>query len=115
MAPSPVTLCNWRGDQPREIPMPGRLTSETIISALGRAGYGARAGDIDDVARRGFAAWVDEQLNPREDQDGAVHERLERLRLRRKYGANPKSSAVDETRPQTYLSKSLQPAWPLLL
>jgi len=95
--------------------MPGRLTSEWIVSALGRAGYGARPVDIEDVAHRGFGAWADEQLNPREDQDAAVHERLERLRLRVRYNANDKWSAVDELRPLAYLDKPIDEAWPLIV
>jgi uncharacterized protein (DUF1800 family) len=89
------------------------LAPDAVISALGRAGYGARPEDIAPVAR-GFPAWVEEQLAPREDQDQAVHERLEKLTLRVHYPANPKWPAVDELRPLGYLDKPIDSAWPLI-
>jgi uncharacterized protein (DUF1800 family) len=92
----------------------GPLTPEWAISALGRAGFGARPEEFGQVLSRGFAAWVDEQLAPREDQDNAVHERLARLMLRVKYPVNPKWPAVDELRPITYLDKPIEAAWPLI-
>jgi len=44
------------------------LAPDQVISVLGRAGYGARPEEIGPVAR-GFPAWLEEQLAPREDQD----------------------------------------------
>jgi len=92
----------------------GPLTPEWVISSLGRAGYGARFDEVAQVMSRGFGAWVDEQLAPREDQDQAVHERLARLMLRVRYPANPKWPAVDELRPIAYLDKPIEAAWPLI-
>jgi len=95
--------------------MPVQPSSEWIVSALGRAGYGARPEDMDELGRRGFAAWVEEQLHPQEAQDAAVHQRLERLRLRIRYNANDKWPAVDELRPLAYLDKPIDEAWPLIV
>src|SRR5579872_6376160 len=89
------------------------LAPDAVISALGRAGYGARPEEIGPVAR-GFPTWVEDQLAPREDQDQAVHERLAKLRLRVHYPANPKWPAVDEPRPLAYLDKPIEAAWPLI-
>jgi uncharacterized protein (DUF1800 family) len=95
--------------------MTGRTTPDWIVSALGRAGYGARPSDIDDVARRGFPAWVEEQLAPREDQDSGVHQRLDQLLLRIRYGANPKWAAVDEQRRLTFLDRPIEESWSLIV
>jgi len=92
----------------------GPLTPEWVISALGRAGYGARPDEVEQAMSRGFAPWVDEQLAPREDQDQAVRERLARLMLRVRYPANPKWPAVDELRPMAYLEKPVEASWPLI-
>ena len=72
------------------------LAPEVAISALRRAGYGARPDEVGHVARE-FPAWVEAQLSPREDEDQAVHERLAKLTLRVHYATNPKWPAVDET------------------
>ena len=37
--------------------------SESVISALGRAGYGARPEDVAEVMRHGFPAWVETPLD----------------------------------------------------
>src|SRR5215469_7379309 len=87
---------------------------ETIISALGRAGYGAQPEDVVAVGRLGFPAWVDAQLQPREAEDQAVHERLARLKLRIHYAATPNWAAVDELRPLALLNASSGQVWPLL-
>jgi hypothetical protein len=42
------------------------MSAPDAISALGRAGYGARPDDVVTVIARGFPAWVEEQLAPRE-------------------------------------------------
>jgi len=93
-------------DQPRP---------EWVISALGRAGYGARPEDVPEVIQRGFPSWVEAQLQPRESEDQAVHERLLRLRLRIRYAATPNWQAVDEMRPITLLDKPIEAVWPLIV
>jgi len=90
------------------------LGPEAVISALGRAGYGAQPEDVVAVARLGFPAWVDAQLQPREAEDQAVHERLARLKLRIHYTAAPNWPAVDEMRPLSLLNASIDQAWPLI-
>jgi uncharacterized protein (DUF1800 family) len=59
--------------------------------------------------------WVSAQLAPNEADDHAVHERLARLKLHIKYGANPKWPAVDEMRYLGYLDKPIDQAWTLIL
>src|ERR1700722_8102090 len=88
---------------------------EWVISALGRAGYGARPEDLSEVIGRGFPDWVTTQLAPRETDDRAVHERLARLKLRIRYGANPKWPAVDEQRYLGFLDKPIEEAWTLIV
>jgi uncharacterized protein (DUF1800 family) len=95
--------------------MPVPPSPDWLLSALGRAGYGARPEDLDDVAHRGFPAWVEEQLHPRDDQDEAARQRLARLMLRIHYPANPKWPAVDEQRPLASLDKPIEAVWPLIL
>jgi uncharacterized protein (DUF1800 family) len=97
------------------MPQTTSLRPEWVISALGRAGYGARPEDLSEVAGSGFPAWVAVQLAPREEEDLAVHERLARLKLRIRYGANPKWPAVDELRPLGLLDKPIEAAWPLIV
>jgi len=95
--------------------MPDQPRPEWVISALGRASFGARPDDVADVMQRGFPAWVDTQLAPRESEDQTVHERLLRLRLRIRYAATPNWQAVDEMRAITLLDKPIEEAWPLII
>jgi uncharacterized protein (DUF1800 family) len=82
--------------------------------ALGRAGYGPRPGEAAEVARRGFASWVEEQLAPHDDADMACTERLRAARLHIRYNANEKWPALDETRPLTTLAQPIEAVWPLI-
>ncbi len=97
------------------MPQASRPTAAWMISALGRAGFGARPQDVAEVGERGFPAWVETQLAPRADDDPEVTRRLEHLTLRIKYGAGAKWSAVDEMRPVTLLDKPIEAVWPLIL
>src|SRR5579863_9443063 len=82
--------------------------------ALGRAGHGARPGDAAEVARIGFASWLEEQLTPRDEADAACNERLRSTRLRIRYNGSEKWPAVDETRPLATLDRSIDAEWPLI-
>ena len=110
--PSPLS-------RPEPVPRPAAasapLSPAWAISALGRAGYGARPDDVSAVLRRGWPAWVEAQLAPRDADDPAVHERLRHLMLRVHHGPGPKWPAVDEMRPLTYLDKPIDAAWPLIV
>lgn len=88
-----------------------------IVSALGRAGFGAGAEDVAIVGEHGFPAWVEAQLAPRDAEDPAVHERLARVRYHIKYGANSdgKWPAVDEMRPLGFVDKPIDAAWTLIV
>src|SRR5215472_3299292 len=83
--------------------------------ALGRAGYGARPGEAAEMARRGFAAWLEEQLAPRNEADTVLAEKLRATRLRIRYNANEKWAAVDEMRPLATLDKPIEAVWPLMV
>jgi uncharacterized protein (DUF1800 family) len=91
------------------------MRPEWVISALGRAGYGARPEDVSDIMGSGFPGWVAVQLAPHEADDHAVHDRLARLKLRIRYGVNPKWPAVDEMRPLSLIDKPIDQAWTLIL
>jgi uncharacterized protein (DUF1800 family) len=96
-------------------PQARQLSNEWIISALGRAGFGARPDDLADIMRIGFPAWVEDQLSPNEDEDTAVHVRLTDLRLRFRHGAGVSWSAIDEMRPVALLDKPIETAWSLMV
>jgi uncharacterized protein (DUF1800 family) len=85
-----------------------------VISALGRAGYGAGTENAAVIARSGFPAWVEEQLAPRDEADADCAARLSRLTLRVKYGAGKTWPAVDENRKLTLLDRPIEEVWPLL-
>lgn len=101
--------------QPEPSEAPAALSPSWAVSALGRAGYGARPDDVAEVVRRGWPAWVNAQLAPREADDRGVHERLQSLMLRFRHGAGPKWPAADEMRPLTFLDKPIDAAWPLIV
>ena len=84
-----------------------------MVSALSRAGYGPRPGEAAEIAVRGFGAWVEQQLYPKDDPE--VETRLTALRLRIKYGAAPDGAwaAVDEARPLDLLDRPMEALWPL--
>jgi uncharacterized protein (DUF1800 family) len=92
-----------------------RMSAPEVISALGRAGYGARPEDVPAVIAGGFPAWVEDQLAPREQDDAALSVRLAALKLRIKYNTSPKWPAVDEMRPMTYLDAPMDAAWSLIV
>lgn len=86
-----------------------------VVAALGRAGYGARPDDVAEVMQRGWPAWVNDQLVPRDAEDREVQERLPRLTLRFRHGAGPKWAAVDEMRPLAWIDRPIEAAWPLIV
>jgi uncharacterized protein (DUF1800 family) len=97
---------------PQQSPAP---TPSWAVAALGRAGYGARADDVALVMQRGWPAWVEAQLVPRDADDREVHDRLQRLALRFRHGPGAKWAAVDEMRPLQWLDKPIEAAWPLIV
>jgi uncharacterized protein (DUF1800 family) len=100
---------------PQQNPIPAAVTPSWAVGALGCAGYGARADDIALVTQRGWPAWIEAQLAPRDADDREVHERLSRLALRFRHGPGPKWPAVDEMRPLQWLDKPIEAAWPLIV
>jgi uncharacterized protein (DUF1800 family) len=47
-----------------------------IEHALNRLTYGPRPGDVESVRRVGLAAWMEQQLHPREIDDGGIETRI---------------------------------------
>jgi uncharacterized protein (DUF1800 family) len=83
------------------------------LIALNRMGYGPRPGDAARVKALGFAAYVDEQLNPNGINDSECDRRLSEARLRIQYDATADYAAVNENRPLNSLSKSTSELWGL--
>ncbi len=69
------------------------------LIALNRMAYGPRPGDVARVQGMGFAAYVDEQLNPNDADDALCNQKLADARLRIQYSAGMGYPAVDEMRP----------------
>jgi uncharacterized protein (DUF1800 family) len=69
------------------------------LIALNRMAYGPRPGDVARVQQMGFAAYVDEQLNPNDADDALCNQKIADARLRIQYNAGMGYPAVDEMRP----------------
>jgi Tat (twin-arginine translocation) pathway signal sequence len=57
------------------------------LIALNRMAYGPRPGDVARVQQMGFAAYVDEQLNPNDADDALCNQKIADARLRIQYNA----------------------------
>ena len=58
------------------LPITELRSEEAILHALNRLAYGPRPGDVERVRQMGLAKWIDQQLNPKSINDGAVEARL---------------------------------------
>ncbi len=83
------------------------------VIALHRMGYGPRPGDIDMVRSMGFAAYVEQQLNPQLIDDSACDARIASARMRISYPAGNGYPALNELRGLTSLNKAVTELWPL--
>jgi uncharacterized protein (DUF1800 family) len=81
--------------------------------ALNRMGFGPKAGDIEALQQVGLTNYIEEQLNPDEQDDTLCHERLQQAQLLIEYEAGEGYAALSEERPLNYLSQSVQALWPL--
>ena len=81
--------------------LPDKPSPERI--ALNRVTFGARDTDVAKVQSMGWAAWVEEQLNPPQGDDPVTAQMIADARLRITYGERNDSQgvwpAVDEDRP----------------
>src|SRR3954469_17611495 len=59
--------------------VPSRPDDRTILHVLNRAGFGARAGDVERVRRIGLATYIDQQLHPERLPDADMAARLSAL------------------------------------
>lgn len=85
------------------------------LIALNRMAYGPRPGDVERVRQMGFAAYVDEQLNPNDADDAVCNQKIANARLQIKYSAGMGYPAVDEMRPLRTIVENwgLAQLWPL--
>ncbi|MDR3518898.1 MAG: DUF1800 domain-containing protein [Azospirillaceae bacterium] len=83
------------------------------VIAMNRLAFGPRPGDVDALARRGLASWVDEQLRPEEAADRDCRARLDAAKLRIRYGASPDWGLTDELRPLSMLDAPTASLWHL--
>jgi len=60
----------------KNLPITDLSVDEAIEHALNRLAYGARPGDADKIKQMGLAKWIDQQLNPKSIDDGAMQARL---------------------------------------
>ena len=60
----------------KNLPITDLSVDEAIEHALNRLAYGARPGDADKIKQMGLAKWIDQQLNPKTLEDGAMQARL---------------------------------------
>jgi uncharacterized protein (DUF1800 family) len=58
------------------LPVTELSADEAVQHALNRLAYGPRPGDVERITQMGLAKWIDEQLNPKSIDDGAVDARL---------------------------------------
>jgi len=64
---------------PSDSAVPSRPDDRTILHVLNRAGFGARAGDVERVRRIGLATYIDQQLHPERLPDTEMTTRLSAL------------------------------------
>lgn len=83
------------------------------IIALQRMAFGPRPGDIDRVRQIGFEVYVEEQLNPNDDDNPLFKERFAQTTLHIAYEGGESYDGVEEDRPLTALDKSLAELWQL--
>jgi len=85
------------------------------LIALNRMAYGPRPGDVARVQQMGFAAYVDEQLNPNDADDALCNQKIADARLRIQYNAGMGYPAVDEMRSLRTITENwgLAQLWPL--
>ena len=84
--------------------------------ALNRTTFGARSADVTYVQQTGWAAWVDDQLNPPAGDDAALAQYLAAQILHIEYPAYTNAAgttfpAVKEDRPLQYLQMSGAQMW----
>lgn len=112
--PSPIAT-----ETPTSAPTTATQTQTTTplppieVIALNRMAFGPRPGDLDYVRQIGFEAYVEEQLNPNDDDDPLATERLSQATLHIAYDGNSDYEGVDEDRPLFTLDQPLNKLWPL--
>ncbi len=87
------------------------------LNALNRVTFGARDLDVQRVRQMGWAAWVDEQLDPPAGDDPALAAFLQSQVMRIRYNGQPPTKdipgwpSVDQLRPLNYLRTSVPVLW----
>ena len=75
------------------------------LLALNRMGFGPRPGDIDRVKSLGFAAYVDEQLNPSDRDDHDCQHRLSTATLPQHVWDDEEEAKSRQEQPLTALNQ----------
>lgn len=91
------------GTTTRDAPLTDR---EKAIHVLSRLAFGPSPGQVDEVCRMGWKAWVDRQLEPEKIDDGALEKRLQGFQslsmtskqLMERYTEPPKNNTPAEQR-----------------
>jgi len=92
-------------------------TRDLTRTAINRVTFGARDIDVQFAAGMGWAAWVNEQLNPPYGDDADLAAHLAQQTMPIAYGASDPSNtrgswpAVNEERPLNYLSYDVPSLW----
>lgn len=84
----------------------------TEISSLNRITYGATSEEINRVKSKGLKVYVEEQLNPINDNP-KVNEKISSAKLQIKYPEKDGFPAVDEVRPLNHLNEPIEELWKL--
>ena len=98
--------------------LPGKPAFEHL--ALNRITFGAREQDMAAVRENGWAAWVEEQLNPPKGDEEAIAGQLAPQRMRIAYavqlpaGNSPGWPAIDERRRLNYLGADIAAIWEMV-
>jgi uncharacterized protein (DUF1800 family) len=83
-----------------------------LSALLDRLSFGAGLAELDAAAKLGARAWIEEQLQPT-DEDPRLRQALAQARLRIRYGGEGGAPRVDELRPLALLEQPVQALWPL--
>jgi uncharacterized protein (DUF1800 family) len=89
-------------------------------NALNRTTFGARDLDVANVQQIGWAAWLNDQLNPPAGEESAITQHLQLCSMQIKYavqlpaGSSPGWPAVDERRGLNYLFTDLASIWTMV-
>ncbi|MBI4532480.1 MAG: DUF1800 domain-containing protein [Candidatus Melainabacteria bacterium] len=90
-------------------------TSDSLeLHAINRLAYGPRPGDVEHIKQMGFHAYVEEQLNPQDQDTAILEDKLKTIKLHIEYEAGDDYPGLSEDRPLINLNKPLSELWKLV-